>query len=145
MPWVEGCEHWIVEGIIRGWSAYYVNIMFHSLRGSPSSIVEQMHKGIHKGFYSRFCTELSRNPRSPSQQERLPRLLLFPDRPVWKHEKYSLREVTINGGGLHFNGPMLMPPVSRFRECPIQHIHDNQRVYARRGIARIHVEAIYDP
>ena len=55
-----------------------------------------------------------------------------------------LRELTINAGGLHFNGPMLIPLFSRFNECPIRHIGDNHDRYARRGIRRIHVERIYD-
>lgn len=140
--WIEGCEGWIYEGVADGWRPYYVSIMFDALRGPSSGIIQQMHQGIHRGFYSRFCTEFTRNPRAPSQQERLPRLMLFPDRPVWKHRTHSLREVTINAGGLHFNGPMLIPPVSRFRECPIQHIQENQALYAKRGIARIHVKEI---
>jgi hypothetical protein len=80
---------------------------------------------------------------SNAEQERMPRLMLFPDRPVWKREKTSLREITINGG-LHFNGPMLIPPISRFRDCVISHIHEKQSRYCRYGISRIHVEEIHD-
>jgi hypothetical protein len=62
----------------------------------------------------------------------------FLDLPVHKNKRNSLREITINGG-LHYNGPMLIPPVSRFEECPIKHLRENQTKYARHGIERIHI------
>ena len=34
---------------------------------------------------------------------------------------------------------MLIPPVSRFKECPIKHLQDNQARYARHGIEQIHI------
>ena len=141
--WIQGLPNWMLERMYNGWRPYYVNFMFHPLRGTSSGIVAQMHDGICKGFYSRFCTSFVHNPRSYAEQERMPRLMLFPDRPVWKREKKSLREITINGG-LHFNGPMLIPPISRFRECVMSHIHEKQSRYCRRGICRIHVTEIHD-
>jgi len=140
--WIQGLPNWMHEGMSNGWRPYYVNFMFESLRGSTAGIIAQMHKAICDGFYSRFCTSFVRNPRSKSAQERMPRLLLFPDRPVWKHEKHSLRELTINSGGLHFNGPMLIPPISRLRGSVITHMKENESRYCRRGICRIHVKRI---
>jgi hypothetical protein len=96
-----------------------------------------MRRGIHK-FYGRFCTKFIHDGRARSEQERMPQLWLFPDLPVHKNKRSSLREVTINGG-LHFNGPMLIPPVSRVEECPIEHLKENQAEYARHGIERIHI------
>ena len=37
---------------------------------------------------------------------------------------------------------MLIPPKSRFRGCPIEHIEANQSKYARYGIERIHVKQV---
>jgi hypothetical protein len=137
--WIKACTQWIYKLVLSGWKLYYVNFMFEPLRGPPSAIIPQMRRGIHK-FYGRFCTEFVHDGRAKSEQEHLPRFWLFPDLPGPKHEKNSLREVTINGG-LHYNGPLLLPPVSRFQECPIEHLEENQAKYARHGIERIHIVA----
>ena len=137
--WINGCTQWMYKLVLSGWKLYYVNFMFEPLRGPPSAIIPQMRKGIHK-FYGRFCTEFVHDGRAQSEQKRMPQLWLFPDLPVHKNKRNSLREVTINGG-LHFNGPMLIPPVSRFEECPIEHLKENQAEYARHGIERIHIVA----
>jgi hypothetical protein len=105
-----------------------------------------MHHGIRKGFYSQFCTRFARDPKSVSGQQQIPRLWLIPDRPVAKRngKKHGCDFLTRNDNGLHFNGPMLIPPKSRFRGCPIEHIEANQSKYARHGIERIHVKPVYD-
>lgn len=102
--WIKGCTQWMEEGVLRGCKLYYVNIMFGPLRLPQSQIIPCMKKAIEK-FYGRFCTEFSRDPRAPSQQDKLPQFWLFPDLPVFKYQKHSLRDVTINGNGLHYNGP----------------------------------------
>jgi len=93
----------------------YINFMFEPLHVPTAELVPKMRKGIHK-FYGRFCTEFIHNGRAKSEYERMPRFWLFPDLPVRKNKGNSLRDVTINGG-LHYNEPMLIPPVSRFQEC----------------------------
>ena len=140
--WIKGTTQWMNEWVSKGWTLFYVNFMFEPLRGPPASIVPKMKRGVHK-FYGRFCLKFIHNGRAKSEQERMPMLWLFPDLPVFKHEKTSLREVTINGG-LHFNGPLLIPPISRFEECPIKHLEENQAKYARYGIERIHIVSGYD-
>ena len=137
--WIKGCTEWMCKWVFKGWKLYYLNFMFEPLRGPPSAIIPQMRRGIYK-FYGRFCTEFVHDGRANSEQERMPQLWLFPDLPGPKNEKHSLREVTINGG-LHYNGPLLIPPVSRFQECPIKHFKENQAKYARHGIERIHIVA----
>jgi len=135
--WIKGCAEWMYKLVLTGWKLYYVNFMFEPLRGPPSAIIPKMRRGIYK-FYGRFCTEFIHDGRAESEKKRMPRFWLFPDLPAPKNEKNSLREVTINGG-LHYNGPMLLPPVSRFQECPIKHLEGNRAKYARHGIARIHL------
>jgi hypothetical protein len=137
--WIKGCTEWMREWVLKGWKFYYVNFMFEPLHVPTAELVPKMRRGIHK-FYGRFCTEFAHNGRAKSEQERMPRFWLFPDLPVRKNKGNSLRDVTINGG-LHFNGPMLIPPVSRFQECPIKHLEDNQARYARNGIKRINIVA----
>jgi hypothetical protein len=68
-----------------------------ALHVPTAELVPKMRKGIHK-FYGRFCTEFIHNGRAKSEQERMPQLWLFPDLPVHKNKKSSLRDVTINGG-----------------------------------------------
>ncbi len=135
--WIKGTAQWMNELVSRGWDLYYVNFMFEPFLGPTAEMVPYMQRGIRK-FYGRFCTEFVRNGRALSELHRMPKLWLFPDLPVPKHEKKSLREVNINGG-LHYNGPLLIPPVSRFQECPIKHFAENQHKYARYGIERIHI------
>lgn len=142
--WISGCTEWMYEHAGVGWEFYYINFMFHPFCGSEPAIISQMHRAIEKGFYGQFCTRFTRDPNSESQQKKLPKLWLFPDRPVWKRENISLREACINDGGLHFNGPMLIPAFSRFKECPIKHIETHHSRYACRGIHRIHVKILDD-
>jgi hypothetical protein len=138
--WVNG--FWIYDYIIYGWRIYYINFMFESFYGPLPAIVAQMHTAIEKEFYAPFICRFSRDPTRKSQQDKLPKLWLFPDLPVYKRAKQQrarIEDVKFNAGGLHFNGPLLIPPFSRFKGCPIQHINEKQSNYARRGIRRIHV------
>lgn len=140
--WIKGCAEWIQEEIAHGWTPYYLNFMFEPLRGSATTIIKQMHDAIHKEFYTKFLTRFVRHPHRQREQESMPRLMLFPDRPVWKHKKATLKEVTFNDDGLHFNGPMLIPSVSRFKGCPIEHINEHQARFTSKRIARIDIKAI---
>ncbi len=136
--WITACTQWAYKLVLSGWKLYYVNFMFEPFRGPPAAIIPKMRRGIHK-FYGRFCTEFVHDGRATSEQEHMPRFWLFPDLPVHKNDRNSLREVTINGG-LHYNGPLLIRPVSRFLECPIKYLVENQGTYARHGIERIHIK-----
>jgi hypothetical protein len=144
--WIDGCTQWMNNHESEGWEPYYINIMFHPLPGSLPTLISTMHRGIKKGFYSPFCTRFARHPRSNSGQQQIPRLWLIPDRPVAKQngKKHGCDFLTRNDNGLHFNGPMLIPPKSRFRGCPIEHIEVHQSKYARHGIERIHVKQVDD-
>jgi hypothetical protein len=145
--WIDGCTQWINDHASKGWDPYYINIMFHPLPGSLPTLISTMHHGIRKGFYSQFCTRFARDPRSVSGQQRIPRLWLAPDRPGPRRnrKKYGCDFLTRNDNGLHFNGPMLIPPKPRFRGCPIEHIEANQSKYARYGIERSHVKQVDFP
>lgn len=144
--WIQGCSEWIEEHRrYAPWKVYYVNFMFDALPGSEQQITGQMHKAIRK-FYGRFSGQFVHNQRAANEQERMPRFFLFPDKPVWK--KYSracISELKINDGGIHYDGTMLTPVISRFRDrCPIAHIKESQDVYCRYGIRRIHVLPVND-
>ena len=92
------------------------------------------------GFYGQFCTRFCRHPRAASEQDKLPRLLLLPDLPVRKNGEFA-RVLDINAGGRHFNGPLLIPPGTKFKGDVAKHIMLDQR-YARHGIHQIHVVEI---
>jgi hypothetical protein len=66
---------------------------------------------------------------------------LFPDLPVFKWAKKSLRDVTINNG-LHYSGIALTPPVSRFATSLDTHFEQCQQEYLTEKLARIDVKAI---
>ena len=40
---------------------------------------------------------------------------------------------------------MLIPPISRFKGCPIEHINEHQTPYTRKRVARIDIKAIDEP
>ena len=113
--------------------------MFESIHGSEKMVLVQMRRAIEK-FYGQFSTRFARDPRAEISQMHIPRFLLFPDKPVKKHERATVREVSINAGGLHYNGPMLIPRHSRFHGYPIE-LEEKQVTYARNGISRIHAVA----
>jgi predicted nucleic acid-binding protein len=68
-------------------------------------------------------------------------MMLFPDLPVYKHEKKSIQDVSINNG-LHYGGIALTPPVSRFRSTLDAHFDQDQDKYVNDKLARIDVKPI---
>jgi hypothetical protein len=136
-----GCTLWLEQLVARGNEPFYINFMFHPIHGPPSRIVHQMKTAICDGFYPTFCTRFARNPLARSQQKYLPKMILAPDRPVFKHKKLSRADVTINQG-LHYNGLMLVPKVSRCRENAADLIANNHDHYRKDGIDRIDVTPI---
>lgn len=140
---IPGCRQWIEDHASTDWwSPFYINFMFDGLPGPEDAVLAQMRRAVEK-FYGRFSTRFDRTPRSAISQMHIPRLFLFPDKPVPKREKASMREVSINAGGLHYNGPMMIPRDSRFHGCVIDHLEEKQQAYARHGISRIHAEPIH--
>ncbi|WP_155809773.1 hypothetical protein [Bradyrhizobium sp. URHA0013] len=140
---IPGLNEWILDHASTDWwSPFYINFMFERLPGSEEAVLAQMRKAIEK-YYGRSSTRFDRAPRSAHSQSRIPRLLLFPDKPVAKREMASLREVSMNAGGLHYNGPMMIPRYSRFRGCVIDHLEQKQQAYTLHGIRRIHVKPIH--
>jgi hypothetical protein len=144
--WINAFVKWLEDRISDGYEPYYINFLFHPISGSLSAVISTMHKGIENGFYSRFCTRFVRRPRSPLAMSQMPQLWVFPDRPVAKRaaKKVGVSFLTRNDNGLHYNGFLMIPPKSRFKECPIEHIRQNQEKYAQRGIERIHVRDVYN-
>lgn len=139
-PWIVGMEDHMHILASCGWQLYYVNFMFGPLGGSMPAKIRQMKRAIEK-FYGRFSTEFVRNPRSPLQQRSMPQFWLLPDRPGGGRQKQSIREVKFNAG-IHFNGPMAIPLISRFSGSVEDAIHANEGLFRRHGGSRIHIEPI---
>jgi hypothetical protein len=135
-----GCEEFVDNHITRGWRPYLLTFMFKSLRGPMNSIIDLMHDEIHRS-YSILIKRFARHPKSPSSKQHLPMLLAFPDKPVSKRIKMSLRDVTTNGG-LHFHGILLVPPVTRFKGCLVSHFSEERRGYLNNNLARLEVKEI---
>jgi hypothetical protein len=66
-------------------------------------------------------------------------MILFPDMPVYRHEKKSIRDISVNDG-LHYGGLALIPPVSRFRSTLDTRFAEG----INEKVARIHVTPITD-
>ncbi len=89
--------------------------------------------------------EISPHPNSRAGFNLLPRMILFPDFPVFKWEKKSIRDVSVNNG-LHYTGIALTPPFSRFRSTLDVHFIQHQQDYLSDKLARIHAKALlWDP
>jgi hypothetical protein len=135
----------IQERIDEGYEPYLLSIMFKEIRGPRNGVISQMLENTATA-YDRSLTRIVRNPRSPSQQDKLPIWIACPDFPVAKGAKKQLRDVALNDG-LHVHGIALLPPVNRLKGRGLRldgHFVNQQRLYAGRGtqISRIVADPI---
>ncbi len=125
---IHGYQEMINDYVRDHWKPYLLSFMYKPLRGSMDAIMLEMQKEIYL-CYRILIKRFARNPRSLySQRCLLPRLFAFPDRPIPKQLKQSLRDISINNG-LHFHGILLLPPVSRFKECLVQFLERKQSCF----------------
>ncbi len=144
MELMGGYRDWVQNYVDQGWMPFIISFMFNQLRWSDSSILGQMKREIERA-YSRLPTKFHRDPNSRTGFNLLPRMILFPDFPVFKWEKKSIRDVSVNNG-LHYTGIALTPPFSRFSSTLDLHFIQHQQEYLSNKLARIHAEAIvWDP
>jgi hypothetical protein len=123
---------------------YYVNFMFDRLSGSNDAILGQMRKRIKKGFYNELCNRCAHHPRAPGERHKLPEAMLFPDLPACKRVIEGATKSHANANrGFHFNGPIRIPPTSRFKEDLAIYVENKEDHYARFGISKIDVRPIY--
>jgi hypothetical protein len=74
----------------------------------------------------------------------LPILISAADLPVFKHQKKSLAEVSINNG-VHHHGIIVMPPRSRLKTDLVTHFGHEQELYLRdTRLLSIYAEAVDD-
>ena len=137
---LNGYQQWVESYIHEGWKPYEITFMYHQLPGSTKSILEQMKQELHR-VNSRLVTRFHRDPRSKIGFECIPRMMLFPDLPVYKHEKKSIQDVSINDG-LHYGGIALTSPISRCQTSLDDHFTDDQEKYLSKKLERIFVKPI---
>jgi hypothetical protein len=137
---LNGYKQWVGSYIHEGWKPYEITFMYHQLPGSTKSILEQMKQELHR-VNSRLVTRFHRDPRSKIGFECIPRMMLFPDLPVYKHEKKSIQDVSINDG-LHYGGIALTSPISRCQTSLDDHFTDDQEKYLNKKLERIFVKPI---
>jgi hypothetical protein len=139
---INGYAGWIKEMINNGWDPYLLTIEFNQLLGSQQIQLRQMTKDIGL-IYSRLATEAVRKPTSPKWANLLPRGLFVPDLPVYKNDKRSTPDATVNDG-LHFHGILAVSPLTRLK-CPLdEHFADRNATYvgATEAVRTIHVRPI---
>ena len=105
---------WVEDHIADGYTGYLVTFMFKTLyAGTQAGKIDLMHRDIER-VYSRVAHRFAHHPDKPSQRRYLPLLVASPDLPVFKTDKVSVADVTLNDG-LHEHGILLTPMESRFR------------------------------
>ncbi len=121
---------YIEARVSRGWQPYLLTFMFEPLPGSQSAKMAQMTRHL-EAAYSVFVTRVVRKPKTAAARGVAPIWLCSPDRPVYKREKQSLRDILVNDG-LHFHAILLMPPLSRLEDVS-GHFRDLRRTYQQQA------------
>jgi hypothetical protein len=140
----QGYQDWGAQLIARGFLPYLLTLMFQPMPGTGSGKLRQM-LAITERLYAQHLTSVVRKPNAPAGLDRRPIWICCPDRPVFKHVKAELHDVTINDG-LHLHALAFMPPVSRLRTDLATHFIERANVYRPplSPLRRIHVEPITD-
>jgi hypothetical protein len=137
---VEAYGAWFHKCINNTWDAYLMTVMFRHIPGSVDAKIRQMHDDVNK-VYSRLATRVVRKPASPNWAHFLPQGLFFPDVPAYRQSRQGLRDVTVNDG-LHMHGIMVVTTGGRLKQPLDQHFLENERLYVKGNIHRIHVKPL---
>jgi hypothetical protein len=116
--------------------------MFKPLKGKQEAIMQQMNDEVDR-VYSTFITRVVRKPNSVYQKYLYSRPLLIavPDRPVPKHAKQRLKDVTINNGR-HMHGILVVPWDCRLKQDVVSHFEKFRDLYVKNRLLRLDVRAI---
>lgn len=138
---LHGYAKWIEDKNEIGFDTYMISFMFAQIGKSERGIIENMKREIRE-VYAKLITRVNRRPNSIRAIQKNPLLVAFPDIPVFKKEKISLREAKVNGG-VHYQGWIAIPYGSRLKEPLMTHIVNNPHLYLRgTHLERIYVEPI---
>lgn len=142
---LDAYSDWVRSHVEDGWEAFLLTFMFRPLPGSPNTQISVMQDEIMR-VYATLATRIVRKPNSRRGSRFLPKGIFFPDRPVYKHRKSTLRDASINDG-LHIHGIMVARrgvglKLSRLRERLDHHLIRNMDKYTNDKLVRIHIELI---
>jgi hypothetical protein len=129
------------EHVAYGRNGYLLSFMFDQIQGSNCGRMAEMKK--HLGwFYGRLAKASVPKASSSEWSEFLPKAVLAPDFPVFKHSKQRLKDVTMNNG-LHWHGLVLVHPLTPKLHGPLDlHIKENLGRYLAGNIRSIDVLSI---
>jgi hypothetical protein len=132
---------WIHAHMAYGWNGYLFSFMFDQIQGSDHGRMEEMKKQLG-WFYGRLAKASVPKASSPKWSHLLPKVILAPDFPVFKHSKQQLRDVTMNNG-LHWHGLVMATWLAPKLQQPLDaHIKENLEKYLVGNIRRIDVKPI---
>jgi hypothetical protein len=132
---------WVHDHMAYGWHGYFLSFMFSQILGSDQARMLEMRKHL-TWFYGRLAKNSVPKASDPKWSSFLPKAILAPDFPVFKHSKLHLKDVTINNG-LHWHGLVLKTPLSPMLHEPLDvHIEKYLRKYLVGSIRQIDVERI---
>jgi hypothetical protein len=138
---IEAYGEWIHEHMAYGWSGYFLSFMFDQMQGSEYDRMAEMKKTLG-WFYGRLAKASVPKASSSKWSEFLPKAVLAPDFPVFKHSKQQLKDVIINNG-LHWHGLVVVHPLTpKLREPLDLHIERNLSRYLAGNIRNIGVRCI---
>jgi hypothetical protein len=123
-----------------GWDGYLVTVMFRHIPGSVGTKIRQMHEEISR-VYGKLANRVVRKPTSPNWAYLLPQGVFFPDVPAYRQSRKELSDVSVNDG-IHMHGIVFATATPRFKQPLDQHFLENEQLYVKGNIHRIHVEPI---
>lgn len=140
---IAGYSKWLKDYVDRrGWNPFLMTFMFKPLKGSQQAVIYQMNDEVER-VYSTFITRVVRKPNVIFQRYscECPILIAAPDRPVPKHKKQRLKDVTINDGR-HMHGILVVPRASRLKQDVVSHFEKFRKLYVKNRLCRLDVQAI---
>ena len=140
-PEARDAAHMLQMRVDQGWEAAILTFMFNQMPGNREAIRRSQESEVEKA-YARFVLRVVRRPLSPAAWAYLPIWIGAPDLPVWKREKQSLRDVSVNDGQ-HVQLATVTPPKRRFPGDFRTFVMENQQLFVGDGpCCRVHAEPI---
>jgi hypothetical protein len=125
---------WVNNLAKQGYQPYLMTFLFNHIRGHPRWVSSKMLADVEH-FHRTLLKWIVSNPRTAPIHP-LPALIALPDRPIRKHLKQSLADVSINSG-LHVHGIIAIPPRSRLTVELDEHVRAQYGTYTNPQYTRI--------
>ena len=119
-----------------------MTIMFRHIPGPVGTKIRQMHEEIST-VYGKLANRVVRKPTSVNWAHLLPKGVFFPDVPGYRQSRQRLSDVSVNDG-VHMHGILFTIETPRFKQPLDLHFRENEQLYVKGNIHRIHVEPITD-